>query len=133
MKGNDSIKRVYSDQGKSPTVSACVGGNHQPKVLDIENEVARKLTPLECERLQTLEDNYTEGVSNTQRYKMIGNGWTIDVVAHLFKGLKAIDELEIQSSEDQGKLDCPYDVDINGEYGTCHCNHENIEDCAGDI
>lgn len=47
----------------------------------------RKLTPLECERLQTLPDNYTEGVSNTQRYKMIGNGWTIDVVSHIFKGL----------------------------------------------
>jgi len=41
----------------------------------------RKLTPLECERLQTLPDNYTEGVSNSQRYKMIGNGWTVDVVA----------------------------------------------------
>lgn len=47
----------------------------------------RKLTPLECERLQTLPDNYTEGVSNTQRYKMIGNGWTVDVVAHIFKGI----------------------------------------------
>lgn len=48
----------------------------------------RKLTPLECERLQTVPDNYTEGVSNTQRYKMLGNGWTIDVIAHIFKGLK---------------------------------------------
>jgi site-specific DNA-cytosine methylase len=48
----------------------------------------RYITPLECERLQTLPDNYTEGVSNTQRYKMIGNGWTVDVVAHIFKGLK---------------------------------------------
>lgn len=45
----------------------------------------RKLTPIECERLQTLSDNYTEGVSNTQRYKMLGNGWTVDVVTHLFK------------------------------------------------
>lgn len=43
----------------------------------------RKLTPLECERLQTLKDNYTYGVSNTQRYRMIGAGWTIDVVAHM--------------------------------------------------
>jgi len=47
----------------------------------------RKLTPLECERLQTLPDNYTEGVSNTQRYKMIGNGWTVDVVAWIFGGI----------------------------------------------
>jgi len=44
----------------------------------------RKLHPIECERLQTLEDNYTEGVSNTQRYKMIGNGWTIDIIKHIF-------------------------------------------------
>lgn len=44
----------------------------------------RKFHPIECERLQTLPDNYTEGVSNTQRYKMIGNGWTIDIISHLF-------------------------------------------------
>jgi len=43
----------------------------------------RKLTPVECERLQTLPDNYTEGVSKTQRYKMIGNAWTVDVIAHI--------------------------------------------------
>ena len=48
----------------------------------------RKLTPIECERLQTLPDNYTAGVSNTQRYKMLGNGWTVDVLAHIFKGVK---------------------------------------------
>ena len=45
----------------------------------------RKLTPLECERLQTLPDNWTDCVSNTQRYKAIGNGWTIDVIAHILK------------------------------------------------
>lgn len=50
----------------------------------------RKLTPVECERLQTLPDNYTkvEGISNTQRYKCIGNGWTVDVIAHIFRALK---------------------------------------------
>lgn len=48
---------------------------------------ARKLTPVECERLQTIPDNYTACVSNTQRYRMLGNGWTVDVVAHIFKGL----------------------------------------------
>jgi DNA-cytosine methyltransferase len=46
------------------------------------------LTPIECERLQTLPDNYTEGVSNSQRYKMIGNGWTVDVIAHIFSFIK---------------------------------------------
>lgn len=48
----------------------------------------RKLTPIECERLQTVPDNYTEGVSNAQRYKMLGNGWTVDVIAHIFKAMK---------------------------------------------
>lgn len=164
IKGNESIKRVYAETGKSPAMATCQGGHREPKVL-IEGAVQRgrynedgkvvqqyedngqeksnalttvqkdtlvkidkiknvnpsgngmngwvfgidakaptcttnkgegnkissdkgatyrKLTPLECERLQTLPDNYTEGVSNSQRYKMIGNGWTIDVVAHIF-------------------------------------------------
>ena len=48
----------------------------------------RKFHPVECERLQTLPDNYTEGISNTQRYKCIGNGWTVDVIAHIFKECK---------------------------------------------
>ena len=48
----------------------------------------RKLTPVECERLQTLPDNYTAGVSRTQRYKALGNGWTVDVITHLLKNLK---------------------------------------------
>lgn len=47
------------------------------------NNVCRMATPIECERLQTLPDNYTEGVSNTQRYKCLGNGWTVDVAAHV--------------------------------------------------
>jgi len=44
----------------------------------------RRLTPTECERLQTIKDGYTANVSDTQRYKMLGNGWTIDVIAHIF-------------------------------------------------
>lgn len=53
-----------------------------------EDYVIRKLTPIECERLQTLPDNYTEGVSNTQRYKMLGNGWTVSVIQHLLEELE---------------------------------------------
>ena len=45
----------------------------------------RKLTPIECERLQTVPDNYTNHVSNSQRYKMLGNGWTVDVICHILK------------------------------------------------
>ena len=47
----------------------------------------RKFHPLECERLQTVPDRYTEGVSDTQRYRMLGNGWTVDVIAHIFRGI----------------------------------------------
>ena len=56
---------------------------------DNEQEVYwRKLTPVECERLQTMPDNYTDYVSNTQRYKMLGNGWTIEVIAHILKKIE---------------------------------------------
>ena len=56
--------------------------------MRFENLTWRKLTPLECERLQTVPDNYTEGVSNTQRYKMLGNGWTVDVIAHILANME---------------------------------------------
>ena len=87
MKGNDQIRRVYSAQGKSSTLNTMQGGHRHPKVFDHSKEVARRLTPLECERLQTVPDNYTDCVSNSQRYKMLGNGWTVDVIAHIFRGL----------------------------------------------
>lgn len=48
----------------------------------------RKLTPIECERLQTLPDNYTVSVSNTQRYKCLGNAWTVDVIAHILRAMR---------------------------------------------
>ena len=60
----------------------CLTTVQKDKVVE-EGMTWRKLTPIECERLQTLPDNYTEGVSKTQRYKMIGNGWTVDVIAHI--------------------------------------------------
>lgn len=55
----------------------------------------RKLTPIECERLQNLPDNYTlaDGVPDPQRYKTLGNGWTVDVIAHIFDNLQLMDEL----------------------------------------
>ena len=127
IKGYDSIKRVYSKEGKAPSLTTMQGGHREPKVycggaivgrrLDDKEKSRslstvtkdtvvsplpkgrypdaygehqhswRKLTPLECERLQTVKDNYTEGVSNSQRYKMLGNGWTVDVIAHILKGI----------------------------------------------
>lgn len=134
INGNDSIKRVYSVNGKCPCLSACAGGNQEPKialpgfenkkstkmqhkiknnikelteksncllsnmykgaqsnghtVISDDNITWRKLTPLECERLQTVPDNYSSCVSNSQRYKMLGNGWTVDIIAHIFSFIK---------------------------------------------
>jgi site-specific DNA-cytosine methylase len=68
---------------KSNAVSTFTKDN----VLTKDQVYWRKLTPLECERLQTVPDNYTEGVSNTQRYKMLGNGWTVEVICHILKNM----------------------------------------------
>lgn len=85
--------RVYSVRGKSVTISASGGGQGGSTGLykiDLPDGdyIIRKLSPIECERLQTLPDNYTEGVSNTQRYKQLGNGWTVDVIAHILSFIK---------------------------------------------
>jgi site-specific DNA-cytosine methylase len=85
MKGHDILKRVYGLHQKSPTLTACRGGNLQKKVF--QHGKCRKLTPLEYERLQTVPDGYTEGIADSHRYNMLGDGWTVDVIAHIFKGL----------------------------------------------
>lgn len=59
----------------------------QTNAIEYYNKI-RRLTPIECERLQTVKDNYTNYVSDSQRYKMLGNGWTVDVIAHIFNYLK---------------------------------------------
>ena len=126
LKGYDIIKRVYSRQGKSPTLTTMQGGWRMPKVecdnwinqttllkdnADVDELFWRALTPLECERLQTLPDEWTqygifddlgwqdpqtleyEGgeyrkpISNSQRYKMIGNGFTRAVISHILEGV----------------------------------------------
>ena len=96
IKGRDILKRVYSPEGKGPALTTCGGGHREPKVY-VPPLQWRKLTPLECERLQTVPDNYTKcgqketgeivEISNTQRYKMLGNGFTINVIAHIIKNL----------------------------------------------
>ena len=79
-------QRVYSINGKSITVLAGNGGGRQIWILiDDKKYIIRKVTPLECERLQTLPDNYTNCLCDTQRYCSIGNGWTVDIIAHIFK------------------------------------------------
>lgn len=78
-------KRVYNPDYKSPTLT-CVSGGYQEKKVYTDGR-PRKLTPLEYERLQTLPDNYTEGLADHRRYTAIGNGFTVDVIAHILEGL----------------------------------------------
>ena len=110
-----SNDRVYGTAGVSPTLNTMQGGNRQPKIYDDYNSSWRKddiagtltlnvgskaerngmkvddglkirrLTPIECERLQGFPDNWTEGISDTQRYKCCGNAVTVNVVAHIMK------------------------------------------------
>ena len=92
-RGNGQANRIYSVRGKSVCLGANGGGGGAKTGLykvDLPDGdyIIRKLTPVECERLQTLPDGWTAGVSNTQRYKAIGNGWTVDVIAHILKGIK---------------------------------------------
>ena len=96
IKGRESIRRVYSPEGKAPTVTTCGGGHREPKVY-VPPLQWRKLSCLEVERLQTVPDNYTKYgqkengdivlISNTQRFKMLGNGFTINVVSWIIKNL----------------------------------------------
>jgi DNA-cytosine methyltransferase len=73
--------------------SACLTANMYKGVpYGVIKELKRRLSPVECERLQSVPDNYTEGVSNTQRFKMLGNGWTIDVIAHILNEMRYADE-----------------------------------------
>lgn len=85
IKGYDIIKRVNNKNFKSPTLTSCRGGNLQKKVY--ENGRCRKLTPTEYRRLQTIPDWYKMNVANSHIYNMCGDGWTIEVIKHIFKGI----------------------------------------------
>jgi len=166
INGHDILKRVYSPDGKSPTLNSCSGGNREPKVaiyqkprgtnkggirakdgktpsltssswqennllvkagairgryngdgttyqkLEIKDDGKsntlttvekddvlvdsemrwRKLTPREAERLQTVDDDYTAHVSNSRRYHMLGNGWTIEIICHILKNMVTVEQ-----------------------------------------
>lgn len=85
-KNHDMHKRIFNPDFKCHTLTTCGGGNTQKKVY--VNGRARKLTEIEYERLQTVPDNYTKHVSSTHRYTMLGNGWTVDVIAHILSFMR---------------------------------------------
>jgi site-specific DNA-cytosine methylase len=91
----------YKATGKAPTLTRELahgwGKNITPKCyIEIKAITGedRLFTPLECERLQTVPDNYSSIVSNTQRFNLLGNGWTVDVIAHIFKEIKNYECIE---------------------------------------
>ena len=88
---NYQISKKYSficnDKQKAITLTARQYASWNGNFYQLDENVFRKLTPIECERLQTLPDGFTEGVSDTQRYKCLGNGWTVDVIAHILKSM----------------------------------------------
>jgi DNA (cytosine-5)-methyltransferase 3A len=78
--GNIEQKLEFNGIEKSNSLTTVQKDN----LLSNNNKI-RRLTPLECERLQTVPDNFTNYVSDSQRYKMLGNGWTVDVISHILK------------------------------------------------
>lgn len=91
VRGGDKINCLTTVQ-KDNVISQLPKGRY-PNVFEQleEGKHYRYITPIECERLQTVPDNYTDCVSNTQRYKMLGNGWTVDVIAHILRGIKNVE------------------------------------------
>lgn len=90
IKGNDCIRRVYGDDGLSPTITTMEGGNRQPKIEN--NFKIRKLTPLECWRLMGFRDEafykaQELGVSDSQLYKQAGNSIVVNCLYYIFKNL----------------------------------------------
>lgn len=84
-KDGEGFREIKS--GISPTIPARAreDGSGQPVIM--EGFSVRRLTPIECERLQGFPDNYTEGISDTQRYKCLGNAVTVNVIEYLVKKL----------------------------------------------
>jgi DNA (cytosine-5)-methyltransferase 3A len=76
---------AYYPDKKHGALAASNNGDKSKVLLDKSEVIIRKLTPVECERLQTVPDNYTQSVRDSQRYKMLGNGWTIDVISYLLR------------------------------------------------
>ena len=95
--GKTSTRSKWSFKYHSDTAngkSQCVVSNFTRGVPNnvlidrrVDPPLIRKFHPVECERLQTLPDGYTEGVGVGHRYQMIGNGWTVDVVAHILSSI----------------------------------------------
>jgi DNA (cytosine-5)-methyltransferase 3A len=132
--GNVPIKAVSCADGKVYTVyevrdgQVTIKGRRYPIKLRDGYYIIRKLTPTECERLQTMPDGYTAAVSNSQRYKALGNGWTAEVIIHLLnhtlKDVPRDEKLVVLSM---------YDGIATGRYCLDKMGFKNIEYYAYEI
>jgi DNA (cytosine-5)-methyltransferase 3A len=82
----DMAKRIYHIDGKHPTLTTLTGGGQRKTITD--GKEMFYLNPIHCEKLQTVPLDYTKIATERQRFRMLGNGWTVDLIAHIFKGLK---------------------------------------------
>lgn len=119
-------QRVYSAFGKGVTQTANGGGRGAKTGLYyVGEDKVRRLTPLEAERMQTLPDNYTDcDISDNNRYKAIGNGWTVDVIAHFFTGLSNVKPKMPTDDTDKdldGKDDFEGGVDVLSVFDGMSC------------
>ena len=87
QKADKEIARIYSPEGLAPTIHLKTGGWQEPKISSDKLLSVRRLTPLECERLQGFPDNWTKGISDTQRYKCCGNAVTVNVIQAIMERL----------------------------------------------
>jgi len=85
--GNDKAN-CMTTVSKDSLITYFEKGRYPHAYNDEVRKMWREFTPNECERLQTLPDNYTEDISKSSRYKVLGNGWTVEVIAHIFSGMK---------------------------------------------
>lgn len=86
--------RLYYMDGKAPTQARCRTETKTNILLDEDTYRYKIISPIECERLQTLPDNYTAGLPKTRRFEVLGNGWTVDVIAHILRGIKCTNQKE---------------------------------------
>jgi DNA-cytosine methyltransferase len=112
-RGNGRVEARYNPSPKK-ALTLTAGGYSTRSFTGVADKSIRKLSVTECKRLQTIPDNYKMNVSNTQAYKMLGNGWTVDVIAHIFKGLK---QMEKKTSEE--KLHSTYGASGSKQWMTC--------------
>jgi len=91
LNGHRQAKEVYNLKFKSNTLLCDGNGGNLVKKIFQYGKV-RKLIPIEYERIQTLPDNYTQGLSDSRRYSVIGNGWTVDVISHIFSFIPRLEE-----------------------------------------